>query len=187
MITAATSLSSPIEEWSVATAYVAVLLLGVSLSLGPLNVLRRTHNPIHSPVRRDLGIAAGIFALVHTILGLQVHMGGSLSRYFTLPRPQTTAGTAFVVANYVGLLSALVLALLLMISNNPAIRKFGLTKWKRAQRLAYVAAIAAAIHGLAYQLLEERTLILVGALAAVSIGIWILQMRGAAAHSRGRD
>jgi len=106
-------------------------------------------------------------------------VGGDLTRYF-LPPPVTTPGsTVFVVSNYLGLVSALVLLALIAISNNRFIRTLGLGAWKRIQRLAYVAFVAAMIHGLFYQTLEDRTALLIGmtvVISALSIG---LQLRGA--------
>lgn len=106
-------------------------------------------------------------------------MGGDLARYFLFP-PVTTAGsTVFVVSNYLGLLSAAVLSALIAISNNSAIRALGIGAWKRIQRTAYVAFVAAMIHGLFYQTLEHRTALLIGmtlVISALSIG---LQLKGA--------
>ena len=174
---------SVIEAWSFGSAYVAFLLLAISLSLGPLNLLRRRHNPVHSTLRRDFGIASGIAAIVHTLLGLQVHMGGDLSRYFLPSAPPTSQNTAFVTANYVGLTSALVLALLVTISNNISIRRLGLPRWKKVQRTVYVAAIAAIVHGLLYQLLEKRMPVLIGFVIAVSLAVAVLQLNGRRAMS----
>lgn len=148
------------------------------MALGPLNVLRKKHNPVHSAVRRDVGIAAGIAGLVHTALGLQVHMGGALARYFVVPTPATASGLAFVAANYLGLMSAAVLAGLVAISNNPGVRSLGLERWKKFQRLAYVAAIAAVAHGVIYQLLEKRSAALIFFVAAGTAFVMMLQLRG---------
>ncbi len=162
-----------------ATAYVAFGLMVVSLSLGPLNLLRARPNPVHNILRRDFGIAAGIAALVHTALGLQVHKGGAILRYFIVERPVTPREIAFIGANYFGLASAAVLAMLIAISNNPSIRTLGLAKWKRVQRFVYWAAVAAVVHGLLYQVSEGRRLILIILVLIVSLGVAGLQARGA--------
>lgn len=153
-------------------------MLGISLSLGPLNVLRRKHNPTHMVLRRDFGVGGGIAALVHTALGLQVHMGGAIVKYFTLPDPVPAGRVAFVAANYIGLVAAAVLAFLVMISNDVAIRRLGLARWKSAQRLAYVAAAATAAHGLLYQLQENRVLWAILFLVAASFFVLVLQVKG---------
>lgn len=167
------------EAWSMGTAYAAFFFLAAATALGPLNVIRRRVNPVHSALRRDTGIIAGMTALVHTVLGLQVHMGGNLSRYFVPPSTASPRSTVFIASNYLGLFSALVLAVLVAISNNAAIRAFGLAAWKRVQRTAYFAVAAAVVHGLLYQLLEKRAWILVGGVVVVAALIAGLQVKGA--------
>lgn len=168
--------SSRIESWSLGTAYAAVFLLAASMLLGPLNVLRGAHNPVHVALRRDIGIAAAALAIVHTVLGLQVHMGGNIVRYFSFAQSSSNALKAFVAANFAGLLSVLVLAGLIAISNDRAIRRLGLRKWKSLQRLAYLAGAAAILHGLTYQLLESRAPLLTGVVAAAAIVVTAIQL-----------
>lgn len=170
---------SPIESWSLGTAYTALGLLAASMLLGPLNVLRGARNPVHVAIRRDIGIAAAAFAIGHTVLGLQVHMGGDIARYFSFAAASSNALKAFVAANFTGLLSAFVLAGLVAISNDGAVRRLGLSKWKSLQRLAYVAAAAAVIHGLAYQILERRAPLLVAVVAAAAVAVIAVQLRAA--------
>lgn len=169
---------STVARWSLGTAYSALFLLGLSMVLGPLNVLRRKHNPVHSAVRRDVGIAAGLAGLIHTALGLQVHMGGVLSRYFIVPADAGASNWAFVSGNYVGLLSAIVLAWLVAISNNVGVRSLGLARWKKIQRMAYVAAAAAAIHGIIYQLQEKRNAGMIFLVVASVVVVVVLQLKG---------
>ncbi len=167
-----------VESWSLGTAYAAFVLLAVSLMLGPLNVLRRKHNPVHSSTRRDVGVAAGIAGLVHTGLGLQVHVGGEMARYFIISNPSTLSGLAFVASNYIGLVSALTLVVLLAISNNAGVRFLGLQRWKKVQRIAYLAASAAAVHGLLYQLLEKQKVVLVLFVTLAAAIVILTQLRG---------
>src|SRR5258705_12893777 len=61
---------------SMATAYTSLILLAVSLWIGPWNVLRRRPNPVSFDLRRDIGIWTGILAVLHTIIGLTVHLRG---------------------------------------------------------------------------------------------------------------
>ena len=110
-------------------------------------------------------------------------MGGDLSRYFLPAAPPTSQNTAFITANYVGLTSALVLGVLVTISNNISIRRLGLQRWKKIQRAVYVAAIAAIVHGLLYQLLEKRMPVLIVFVIAVSIAVAALQLNGRRAMS----
>jgi sulfoxide reductase heme-binding subunit YedZ len=163
---------------SFGTAYVALVLLAISLSLGPLNLLRSRPNPVHSALRRDAGICAGVAALLHTVLGLQVHMGGVISRYFIPASPLTRSGLMFAATNYAGLLSAVILLVLVVISNDIGIRRLGLDRWKRIQRLAYVAAAAAVVHGLVYQSLEKRSIIGFIVVFLIATEVMALQLEG---------
>ncbi len=171
-----------IQGWSIGTAYAGMLLLAISLSLGPLNVLRRLHNPVHSSLRRDVGIAAGITGILHTILGLQVHMRGALSAYFGLPVAAPLKSVLFVTTNWLGLISAAVLAVLVGISNNQSVKTLGLPRWKRLQRLAYLAAGAILVHGFLYEFLESRVLIGVLTTVGSAAAVVILQVKGAQAR-----
>jgi sulfoxide reductase heme-binding subunit YedZ len=67
---------------SMATAYAGLIFLAASLWLGPWNVLRRRANPTSFDLRRDVGIWAGIPAILHTIVGLTVHLRGRMWMYF---------------------------------------------------------------------------------------------------------
>lgn len=67
---------------SMATAYVALVLLAVTLALGPLNVLRRRPNPVSTDIRRDVGVWAGVLGFAHFGVGLFVHFRGRPWLYF---------------------------------------------------------------------------------------------------------
>lgn len=67
---------------SMATAYAGLIFLAASLWFGPWNVLRRLPNPISFNLRRDVGIWTGILAIVHTAIGLTVHLRGRMWMYF---------------------------------------------------------------------------------------------------------
>src|SRR5438477_10962595 len=67
---------------SMASAYAGLAFLAASLWLGPWNVLRRRPNPISFDFRRDVGIWTGILAIVHTAIGLTVHLRGRMWMYF---------------------------------------------------------------------------------------------------------
>src|SRR5215471_3115707 len=61
---------------SMASAYASLVMFAATLVIGPLNVLRGRPNPVSSYLRRDIGIWAGLLALVHVVVGLQVHLRG---------------------------------------------------------------------------------------------------------------
>jgi sulfoxide reductase heme-binding subunit YedZ len=111
------SLSSDDPLWrvSMATAYVGLALLGISLILGPWNVLRRRPNPVSTDLRRDVGIWTGLMSLVHLGVGLCVHLRGRPWLYFLYPSNESHALPVrydlFGLANHTGLIAGFVLAL----------------------------------------------------------------------------
>ena len=144
-----------ISRASIGTAYPAMFLTAAALLLGPLNVLWRKPNPVSFDLRRDLGIWAGISALVHTAVGLNVHLRGKMWLYFVDTRHHLRQD-AFGFGNYTGVVAALVFALLLALSNDVSLRKLGVERWKSLQRWAYAGVVLTALHAIAYQQIEKR-------------------------------
>jgi methionine sulfoxide reductase heme-binding subunit len=169
------------QQLSKATAYAALLFLAAAIIVGPLRVLRGESNPLSTYFRRDIGIVAGILALAHTIIGLQVHLKGDFGQYFFYRSPTGLDGLrhdTFGVANDVGLLATAIILLLLIFSNNLSIRTLGAARWKRIQRLSYVASILVVIHGLLYQIMEKRALAFILCLVFVTVAAALLQFSG---------
>ncbi len=141
------------------TAYASVLFLVWSLLLGPWNVLRRKSNPVSFDLRRDVSIWAGALAVVHTAVGLTVHLRGRMWMYFFKRlHPLQIQRSMFGAANYTGLIAALLFAMLLLISNDLSLRTMGARRWKRWQRWAYAAAVLTVAHGVLFQQVEARHL-----------------------------
>lgn len=168
--------------FSAGTAYVGLGCVALSLILGPVNLLRHRPNPVSSDLRRDLGIWGGVMGLVHVGVGLTVHMQGKMHLYF-LPPPEWGASLplradAFGGANYLGVVAAVVLAVLLALSSDSALRRLGSRRWKRWQRLNYIGALAILGHGVLYQLLERRRVGLVLLFALVVAGVLVFQLLG---------
>jgi sulfoxide reductase heme-binding subunit YedZ len=160
---------------SMGTAYAGLIFLAVSLWLGPWNVLRRRPNPVSFDLRRDVGIWTGILALLHTAIGLTVHLRGRMWMYFFKRlHPVQLQNTQFGFANYAGLGAALVFLMLLVISNDASLRTLKTSRWKSLQRWTYVAFVLTGAHGIAYQLVEKRhlpwVLVFSGAMAGVLVG-----------------
>ena len=157
-------LTSPdaLFKMSMASAYAGLAFLSGSVILGPWNVLRNRPNPVSTDLRRDLGIWAGLLGLFHTIVGLQVHMGGRFWLYFVYPSEENRLFPIrydpFGFANYTGLGATLILTMLLALSNDISLRRFGTTRWKSLQRWNYAGCILVVLHGIAYQFIEERSL-----------------------------
>ena len=74
-----------ITRLSIATAYPSLFLSLLAIALGPWNVLGNRANPVSFNLRRDLGIWAGIMALLHTGIGLQRPSSGSALALFCGP------------------------------------------------------------------------------------------------------
>jgi sulfoxide reductase heme-binding subunit YedZ len=144
-----------ISRLSIGTAYPALILIAVALLLGPFNVLWQKPNPVSFDLRRDVGIWAGILALAHSAVGLNVHLRGRMWLYFVDTRNHLR-WDAFGLGNYTGVLAALVFALLLALSNDVSLRKLGVGRWKSLQRWAYAAVVLTAAHAFAYQEIEKR-------------------------------
>lgn len=167
-----------ISHLSIATAYPALLLTGAAIVLGPWNVIRGRANPVSFDLRRDIGIWAGIMALVHTGIGLNVHLRGRPWLYF-VDEHHGIRHDLFGFGNDTGLIAALLFLLLLALSNDLSLRRLGTRRWKSLQRWTYVAVALTVVHGVAYQQIEKRQQsykavlwITTGVLAAVQLVGW---------------
>src|SRR5258707_13254304 len=139
---------------SMATAYTGLILLAVSLWIGPWNVLRRRPNPVSFDLRRDIGIWTGILAILHTIIGLTVHLRGRMWMYFLKSlHPLKLQNTQFGFANFTGLGSVLLFLLLLAISNDFSLRSLKTRRCKSFQRCTYAAFLLSVPQGIAYQII----------------------------------
>jgi|SRR5688572_9981827 len=172
---------------SMGTAYASLALLACSLLIGPFNLLGRKPNPVSSDVRRDIGIWAGTFALAHVAFGLQVHLPGRMLEYFVWPaseeRPIPIRHDAAGMTNWAGLVAALVLLMLMAISNDAALRRLGTARWKRIQRWSYAAFALMAFHGFLYQVLENRPATWIAAFVLVIAGVTAVQVIGVRARA----
>jgi methionine sulfoxide reductase heme-binding subunit len=174
-----------ISRVSFGTAYAGLLLTGAALLPGPWNVLRGRPTPVSFGLRRDIGIWAGIAALVHTAVGLNVHFRGRAWLYF-LDQHHHLRTDKFGFANYTGLVAALLFAVLLAISNDVSLRRLGSVKWKSLQRWTYAAVVLTAAHAIAYQYGGKRPmgflLLMYGTLGAVVL----FQLAGVTRRKRQR-
>lgn len=167
---------------SLTLAYLALAALAATLSLGSLNLIRQRPNPVSSDLRRDFGIWSALLALAHTGVGLTVHFRGRMSNYFLVPdgpvgwRPLRL--DPFGLANHTGLIAALLLAGLLVISSDAWLARLGRVRWKRWQRASYVVAGLTAGHGVLYMLLEQRPILLVMIFTFLITGAIVAQTLG---------
>ena len=140
---------------SMVTAYVSFALLGCSLAIGPLNVLRGKAVQIHSDIRRDIGIWCAIIAILHVVVGIHVH-GNPWTYFFRESELFVLRTDLWGLSNYLGLMATAIVALLLALSNDLAVRVRGAKRWKTLQRTNYFFFVLVVLHGISYQLVETR-------------------------------
>ncbi len=173
---------------SLGAAYAASVFLVVSLLVGPYYVLRDKPLPVSSYLRRDFGIWAAVFALLHTFVGLQVYPAVPFWEFFLYPTGESSASSirfdVFGIANHLGAIAALLLLLLLCLSSNAAIRLLQVKRWKRIQRWVYAAAGMTLLHGFMYQLMGQRTWVFVAVFVVFCVGAIAGQLWGAVTRRR---
>jgi sulfoxide reductase heme-binding subunit YedZ len=170
-----------------ATGYVATGLLGLTLLIGPANLLLRRRNPLSSYLRRDVGTWTAIFSVVHVIFGLQLHGGGQVSgflNYFVAPdgRPWLNS---FGLGNWTGLAALVIVAGLLALSTDGALRELKAKTWKDLQRLNYTLFALVIAHAFFYgallRMTSPFTLLLILTVIAVvvgqAVGVWLWRRR----------
>jgi sulfoxide reductase heme-binding subunit YedZ len=180
---------------TVATGYVALGLLGLTLLVGPANLLLRRRNPLSSSLRRDVGAWTAIASVAHVVLGLQLHgraVFGFLDYFVADGRPLTTS---FGLGNWTGLAALVIVAGLLAISTDGALRELKARRWKRLQRLNYALFALVVLHAVFYgallRMTSPFTLLLLFIVAVVlvgqAVGIWLWRRRDSrtAASRRG--
>ncbi len=177
-----------IRRFTVATGYVATGLLGLTLLIGPANLLLRRRNPVSSYLRRDVGTWTAIFSVVHVIYGLQVHDRLSdFLNYFVAPDGSPLTNS-FGLANWTGLAATVIVVGLLALSSDFALRKLKARTWKNLQRLNYALFALVIVHAFFYgavvRMDSPYTLLLLLSVIAVfvgqAVGVWLWRRR----HSR---
>lgn len=163
------------------SGYIAIVLIAGSLIIGPINILLKRKNPTSTYFRRDIGIAAGVITLIHSICGLFVHLRGNMWKYFFERNDQGyfIPFDDFRLANYTGLLSTLLIVAVLATSNDYSMMKFKVIRWKNIQRLSYVMFLFAIVHVIYYRINNTELLLsfylpLVLVVAGFQgIGVWV--------------
>ena len=167
---------------SMATAYASLALMAWALVIGPWRMRRGGSSVTSLDVRRDVGVWSAVLAAAHVLTGLQVHMQGMWRYYFVWrspaghPLPLRT--DAFGIANWAGLAATVLLALLVAISNDRSLRSLGAARWKRLQRLTYVAATLTALHGIAFQLMDRRSAPFIVVMLVLIAVVVVFQLQG---------
>jgi sulfoxide reductase heme-binding subunit YedZ len=151
-----------ISRITFATAYPALVLLVITLLIGPWNVLLTRRNPVSSDLRRDIAIWAGFLSVLHSAIGQNMHLRGRPWLYYIYGTNEhhtfPVRHDLFGFSNYTGAVSVLVIIALLAMSNDYSLRALGTPRWKQLQRWNYAAFALAAAHTIGYQIPQKGSL-----------------------------
>ena len=164
--------------------YFSLLLICVTLLIGPLALLRWRRNPVNIEVRRDIGIWAGITGILHVLLTFRGTLVNNYILFFFL-RPNCCGGYVpdlhlYGISNDIGLLATILLLVLTALSNTISLRLLKGKWWKRIQRLTYPLVALALLHTFIYQYINIRELLLVALTILLLLLVLICQGVGIA-------
>jgi sulfoxide reductase heme-binding subunit YedZ len=171
------SSSTTNEILSIGTGYVALVLLAVTLLIGPLNLIWKRRNGVNIDFRRDVGIWSGITGLVHVVFSLQIELADNIWAFFFQDgiKPRTDL---FGISNDLGLIATIMLAVLLFTSNQLSLRWLKGKRWKLVQRFNYPLVILVLIHTFGYMVLNLRESFFFYAVIGTSVLVLIGQLIG---------
>lgn len=176
-----------------ATGYVATGLLGLTLLIGPANLLFRRRTPISTYLARDVGTWAALYSVIHVAFGLTLHRGpdiaGMLGYFVADGGPLVNS---FGLGNWTGLAATVIVLVLLAISSDAALRELKARKWKDLQRLNYTLFALVVLHAFFYGALLRLTspftllgiLIVLAVILGQAAGIWLWRRRYSRAAAR---
>lgn len=178
---------SLLSQFTVASGYLAVVFLTITLLIGTANLLLRKRNPISSYLTRDVGIWVVLATVAHVIPGLLVHSpaSGFFAYFIADGRPLTNS---FGLGNWTGLAALVIVVGLLAISTDRSLRELKAKRWKELQRLNYILFGLVVLHiffyGALLRMTSAFTLLFIGSvivvLAGQLVGVWQHRRR----HSR---
>jgi sulfoxide reductase heme-binding subunit YedZ len=184
------SLSRRVQQFTVATGYLGVILLALTLLLGPANLLLRRRNPVSSYLRRDVGIWTAIFSLAHVVAAVLMHVShgsGVMSSvvHFFVAEDGRPLMNSFGIGNWTGLVASAIVVALLITSSDVALRTLKAAPWKWLQRLTYALFALVVVHAFFYgaflRMASPFTLLLVVSIVAVvagqTAGFWLWRRR----------
>lgn len=178
------------DRVSFLTAYLFMALLAAALALGPLRTLRTGRTTVNMHLRRDVAIWSGIAALLHLFTGLGQSMNPIyVSKYIGVIQSDAADNfrqQLFSWGVVVGLVIAVLVLLLLALSNDRSLRRIGKKWWKRLHRTSYVIFALTIAHAFLFQLLEDRALWIVAGFAVAVCGVVLFQLAGFLAVRRKR-
>ena len=152
--------ANPVNFLIRTTGMLALIFLTLTMLVTPLRKISGWNWIIFS--RRTLGLYAFLYASLHFLI------------FFSLDRGFNVSGTLseMVKRKYliVGSLGLLVMVPLAVTSTNAMIKKLGGKRWRALHRLAYVAAIAGALHYYMLVKADTRQPLAFAAVLAILLG-----------------
>lgn len=127
--------SRPLNDVIHRSGWWALIFLIASLAITPLRRATRAGKLID--VRRMIGVAAGLYALVH--LGLYVADQG-----FSLVKVATEIVSRLYLT--IGFVALVALTILTATSNDTAVKRLGGMTWRRLHQLSYLGTVLALVH-----------------------------------------
>ena len=189
------------RQFIVASGYIALGLLALTLLIGPANLLLRRRTPVSNYLSRDVGTWAAIFSVVHLVVALEHANGSGMTasflQFFVAPNGGLLTNS-FGLGNWTGLVALVIVLGLLAISNDFALRKLKAGPWKQLQRLNYALFALVILHAFFYGALLRMTspftqllgLSVIAVFVAQTVGIWLWRRkfgRKAATITSGRE
>lgn len=170
---------------TLAFGYLSLALIVLTLCVGTILLLWNKRNPVNLNIRRDIGIWAGISGILHVIFAFTLRFNGEILLYFIDPETLSIRTDRFGISNIVGAGATIILTLLLVTSNDYALRKLKGKRWKSLQRLNYLLAFLVILHTLLYQGISRResvftsiTVFLILALLLIqTLGVWLYRAK----------
>lgn len=138
----------PMHAWNRAFADVSLLLLLLTLVIGPLGKINRFFIS-YRPWRRELGIWSALTAIIHVYI--------LFDGWFQWEPIRTIAGfdpgtgqlffdSGFTLANLLGLIGLVYVFLLALISNNKSVKLLGKPAWDYVQQKSSILYILVVAH-----------------------------------------
>jgi sulfoxide reductase heme-binding subunit YedZ len=183
-----------ITRLSFATAWPALVLLAMTLIIGPWRVLRGKTVVLSQDLRRDIGIWGGSLGVAHAVIGNCEHLRGRPWLYYVYEKTHEhlvpLRHDMFGFSNFTGLFAGLILLALLATSNDASLRKLGNPQWKSLQRWNYACFGLTVLHTFGYlmgiQSLKWGSVVTAALCAAVAVWLqvlgWRLRQRAADSH-----
>ena len=138
---------------NVGLAYASLVLLGLTLAIGPLARFDSRRLGRLVPWRREIGVIGGVLALVHVALSAKVHLEWAWIRFFFTVSGDRIVGvdlSPYGIASWLGLVAGLLLLPLLLTSNERAEHFLGAPGWKWVQGHSYAIFALVAFHTAIY-------------------------------------